>query len=134
MRTKILHWLGLLAAVLLITACFMPWTFHADVNESFTGFYSFKNTYGKPSKFLLVVGVLGFIFVLLPKVWAKRVNLFLAALGMGYAIKTFVLFTGCYNAYCPQRLPGLYIMLISSIVLTLAAVFPNLKVAVKKEN
>jgi hypothetical protein len=134
MATKILHWLGLAAAITLIIACFLPWTFHADVKENFTGFHSFKNTYGSPSKFLLLVGVAGFVFILLPKVWAKRVNLFLAALGMGYAIKTFVLYTGCYYAYCPQKLMGLYIMLISSVVLMLAAIFPNLKVEVKKEN
>ncbi|MBL0146322.1 MAG: hypothetical protein IPP48_11725 [Chitinophagaceae bacterium] len=133
MGTKILHWLGVLAAITLLVSCFLPWAYYADINETFTGFYSYKNNYGKPGKFLMAIAISGLVFTLLPKVWAKRVNLFLAALGLGYAIKTYVLFTSCYNAYCPQKLTGIYVMLIASAVLLISTVFPNLTLGPKKD-
>jgi hypothetical protein len=127
MIPKILHWAGLTACVLLIVACFLPWTFHADINETFTGLYTYKNQYGRPGKLLIQIAVLVFTFMILPKIWAKRINLFLCALGVGYAIKSYVLFASCYNAYCPEKKIGLYLMLISILVMMVATIFPNMK-------
>ena len=65
--------------------------------------------------------------MLLPKIWAKRSNLFICAVGVGYAIKSYVLFTSCYNAYCPEKKIGIYLMLISTIIMLVASAFPHLK-------
>jgi hypothetical protein len=125
---KIIHWLGITAGILLIVSCFLPWGYYADVKETFTGFYSHANIYGKPGKLLVLIAAITVVFMLLPKVWAKRANLFLTALGVGYAIKTYVLFASCYNAYCPQMRPGIYIMLACSAVLLVASVFPQMTI------
>lgn len=133
MTPKILHYSGLAACIALIISCFLPWAYFADINQHFTGLYSYKNEYGRPGKFLIVVAVIVFVFMLLPKVWAKRTNLFICALGVGYAIKSYILFTSCYKAYCPETKPAIFIMLISTIVMLAAAIFPNLKLEEKKE-
>lgn len=130
---KILKWLGLLACVALIVSCFLPWAYYADINESFTGLYTYKKIYGRPGVFMIPIAVLAILFIVLPRVWAKRVNMFLCGLLLGYSIKTYVMFTSCYNAYCPQKLPGIYLMLIATIVMLLAAIFPDFKIR-KKEN
>ncbi len=122
----------MLACILLLVACFMPWTYYADIQQTFTGFYSYRNEYGKPGKFLAFTAVLAFVLMYLPKVWAKRVNLFLCALALGYAVKTYILFTSCYNAYCPEKKPGIFLMLGCSILMLLAAVFPDLKMRDKR--
>jgi len=133
MNSKILHWIGLAACIVLVVSCFMPWAYYADAtivnvsDRTFTGFYSYGNNYGKPGKLLLLISILAFAFMLLPKIWAKRVNLFVCALGVGYAIKSFVLFTSCYNAYCPEKRAGIYLMLFSTIVMMIASAFPHLK-------
>lgn len=62
-----------------------------------------------------------------PKVWAKRANLFICALTLAYAIKTYILFGSCYNNYCPQKLPSLYLMVSTTILMLIASGFPNLK-------
>ena len=124
MFLKILHWAGVAACIALVASCFMPWAYYADIQQTFTGFYSYKNEYGRPGKFLLFVGLITLIFMLLPKVWGKRINLFLTALGVGYAIKTYILFTSCYNAYCPEKKAGIYLMLIASVIMLAAAIFP----------
>lgn len=133
MAPKILHYAGLTACIALITSCFFPWAYFADIGQYFTGLYSYQNQYGRPGKFLILIAVVVFIFMLLPKIWAKRTNLFICAVGVGYAIKSYILFTSCYKAYCPQPKPAIFIMLVSIIVMLVAAVFPNLKLEEKKE-
>jgi predicted neutral ceramidase superfamily lipid hydrolase len=127
MTLKIIKWLGLTACVLLIIACFLPWTYHADIDKIFTGLFSEKNAYGKPGKYLIFVAVTSAILILLQKVWAKRIHLFFAGLTVGYAIKTYVMFTSCYNAYCPDKKISIYLMMVCCIVIFIASVFPDLK-------
>ena len=132
MFVRYLHWIGLAACITLIVSCFLPWVYYADLNQSFTGFYSYKNEYGKPGKFLMIFAAISFLFMLLPKVWAKRANLLICPLTLAYAIKSFILFGSCYNNYCPEKLFGLYLMLACAVVMLVAAVFPNVRVAEKK--
>lgn len=132
MFVKYLHWIGIAACVTLIVSCFLPWVHYADINQTFTGFYSYKNEYGKPGKFLVFFAVLILIFMLLPKIWAKRANLFISALTLAYAIKTVILFGSCYNNYCPEKLFSLYLMAGCTVVMLLASVFPSLELADKK--
>jgi hypothetical protein len=127
MSTKILNIAGLVACVTLIVACFLPWAYYADLQQSFTGFYSYQNQYGKPGKFLSFIGVIAFALMILPKIWAKRANLFVCALCVGYAIKSYILFASCYNAYCPEKRAGIFLMLAATIIMLLASIFPDLK-------
>lgn len=127
-----IKWIGLIACISLFVACFAHWTYHEDLHKFFTGFYSEKNAYGKPGIFLGFFAVLSIIFILLQKVWAKRLHLFLSALFSGYAIKTYILYTSCYNAYCPEKKFGIYLMLASTIIILIASIFP--KMTLKENN
>jgi hypothetical protein len=133
MYSKIIYWAGITACMVLIISCFIPWTYHADVNKAFTGFFSEQNQYGKPGKFLITFGVISMLLIIIPQLWAKRVNLFLTAFTVAYAIKTYILYTSCYNAYCPDKKMGIFIMLFSTLVILLAAVLPNMKAMENKE-
>ena len=130
---RIIYWTGIIACVVLMVACFMPWTYHADLGKKFTGFFSEQNRYGKPGEFLVAFAAAVLIFMLLPKLWAKRTNLFLGALLVAYAVKTYILFTGCYMAYCPERKAGIYLMLVSSVIIFIATAFPNMKLPEEKK-
>jgi len=132
MLVKYLYWLGIAACITLMVSCFLPWSFHADLNQSFTGFYSYDNHYGKPGKVLIFFGLIILLFLKLTKLWAKRANLFIASFTIAYAIKTFILFGSCYNNYCPQKLFGLYLMLGSTVLILIAAIFPYAKIPAKK--
>ena len=137
--SAILYRIGLVACILLIISCFLPWMYYADphiateAQKTFTGFYTYQNQYGRPGKLLVLIAVIVLLLMLLPKIWAKRANLFITALGVGYAIKTYVLFTSCYNAYCPEKKIGLFIMMASMFILLVAAVFPDLKLEKEKK-
>lgn len=135
---RILHYLGLAACLLLAASCFMPWAFYNDpsINDvsqrTFTGFYTFQNYYGKPGKFLCFFAALSLVLKLTPKVWAKRVDLFLCAFGSAYALWGFLKYTGVYSSVIPQAQIGLYLMLSAAVIMLLAAIFPDLKVKVKQ--
>lgn len=124
---------AILAALVLIASCFMPWAFYPDRNESFTGFYSYLNHYGKPGKVFVFFGVLSFIFILIDRVWAKRINLVLAALNIAFLIKTYILFTRCYLDVCPEKRYGIYLLIFSSLLLMITALLPNTKVEESEE-
>jgi hypothetical protein len=126
-------WISLFAFVLLLVACFMPWTYHADVNQDFTGFYSAKNIYGKPAKLLLVFAGITTLCSFVPVLWMKRTALLVGGLNVVYGIKNFLLFGSCYLGYCPEKKAGLFIMLIATILIFLMSFFPDGKVKVKSE-
>lgn len=124
---------GLAACALLVISCFMPWAWYADLNKTFNGFFSEGNNYGKPGKFFVFFAVASMVLIYLDKIWAKRVHLFLSALNIGYLIKTYILFTSCYNTYCPEKRAGLYLLIFSSILIMIVAIFPDIKISSKAE-
>jgi hypothetical protein len=126
--------IGWLACLLLMMSCFIPLTYYADLNKSFTGFYSEQNIYGKPAVFFIFIAVVSALLIYLDKIWAKRTHIFLCALNLGYLIKTYILFASCYNAYCPEKKFGIYLLIFSCILLFIVSLFPNMKLANKKNN
>ena len=125
---KYYKWIGWCASVLLIASCFIPWTYYADLDKNFTGFFSEQNIYGKPAILFIFFAFASALLIYLDKVWAKRTHIFVAALNIGYLIKTYILFTSCYNAYCPEKKFGLYLLVLSSVVLMIVSIFPDMKV------
>ncbi|MES1159401.1 MAG: hypothetical protein ABUM51_01470 [Bacteroidota bacterium] len=121
------QWIGIAAALLLIGACFLPWAYFPDLQKDFTGFFSEKNTYGRPGKVFVFLSALAIIFFLIPKIWAKRANIFVGALTIAFGIKCFLLFTACYKGICPDKKIGIFLVLIASATMTLAAVLPDIK-------
>jgi len=119
---KYTKWIGIAASVVLIFICFLPWTYHADIHKTFTGFFSEKNMYGRPGKYFVFFGLLSLLFFLVERVWAKRAQLFLSGIIVAYAIKTYILFTSCYNAYCPDKKPAIYVLLICSVVILVVSI------------
>jgi len=130
---KYYKWFGWLACVLLIASCFMPWTYYADLNKNFTGFFSEQNMYGKPAMFFIFMAAVSAVLIYLDKIWAKRTHIFLGALTIGYLIKTYILFTSCYNAYCPEKKFGLYLLIVSTVLLMIVSIFPDMKLVNNKD-
>ena len=128
-------WISIAACVLLIITCFIPWTYHADVDKNFTGFFSQNDAYGRPGRYFIFFATLCILLILRRKVWSQRFLLFVAGVMVAYAIKTYILYTSCYNAYCPEKLPGIYLMLGLNLLIFTLGLFPDIKVdgAVKQK-
>lgn len=138
MFARILQGIGAIACLSLIISCFLPWAYLADNNipleaeRTFTGFFSYQNYYGKPGILLVPLALVVMIFMFTPKLWAKRINLFASALIVAFAISKYTQFSSCYNAYCPEKKGGIFLMLFSSFVILIVSIFPRVKVDEKK--
>lgn len=122
---------GYLSCALLIISSFLPWAYYPDLHKTFNGFFSENNNYGKPGIFFTFFALVGMLLIYIDKIWAKRTMIFVSALTLGYMIKTFILFTSCYNTICPDKRIGIYLLVVSCIVMMVVALFPDMKVQTK---
>jgi hypothetical protein len=125
LMTRYSKWISLLAFALLVSACYLPWAYYADVDKHFNGFFSEKNIYGKPYKLLFFFAGFTTLSAFIRNSWLKRAALLVGGLNVAYAIKNFLLFGSCYRGYCPEKEIGLYLMLISSVVIFVMSFLPE---------
>ncbi|PWT71610.1 MAG: hypothetical protein C5B59_17725 [Bacteroidetes bacterium] len=123
--------IGLVAAIALIVACFMPWAYYPDIDKTFTGFFSQNNQYGRPGRFFVVLAIIYIVLLFIQKIWAKRLNQFIGILIFAYSIKTYYTFVACYRGICPEKKFGLILVMMAAIVMLAAAVVPYLKLKSK---
>jgi hypothetical protein len=126
-------WVGIIAAVFLTIAGFTSWAYYPDIHQTFTGFFSQENAYGKPGAVLIFFSVISVTLFITPKIWAKRFNMLVASLALAYCIKCYVLFTSCYRGICPDKKIGIFLIIIASALMMIAALLPDLKLKEKKE-
>lgn len=131
---KYSQWIGIFALGILVASCFLPWTYHPDLNKTFTGFFSENNLYGKPGKVFIFLSLIAVVCFVLPRVWAKRINFFVCAVIVAYAFRSFIIYSGCYRGICPEKRGGLWLMLIAAILTLLMAVVPDIKLINKKNS
>src|ERR1700730_16364890 len=125
---KYSQWIGIAAALLLVAACYMPWAYFPDLGKEFTGFFSEQNRYGRPGRLLTFFSMTMTLLFLIPKVWAKRINLLVAAITIAFAIRSFMLFTACYRGICLEKRRGVFLVLLAAAITWAAALLPDLAV------
>lgn len=128
---KYSQWIGLAAAVLVIIACYLPWIEIASLSKTLTGMDTAGTNFGKPGKLHIIFCVLASVLFLLPLVWAKRINWLFCALGLAWAVRNFLIYARCEMATCPERQYGLYLVLLGSVIMLLAALFPDMQIVEK---
>lgn len=126
-----MKWIGLLAALALITACFFPWVFIESKNIIVSGIESTGTNFGRPAYFHFLLAVFYIVFNFIPTVWAKRWNLLVVALNIAWAVRNYLLISTCAAGDCPEKRPALFIVLISSLVMLIAALFPKVELEEK---
>ncbi len=129
---RILKWLGLAAALVLVFSCFLPWVYIESREITVTGIDSTGTNFGKPGYLHFVMAGIFILFVLIPRIWAKRANLLVTALNIGWALRNFFIITACEGGECPVKKAGLFLALGCSILMLLAALFPDMKVPEEK--
>lgn len=122
---RYIFWLGLAAVLLLALACTMPWVLIPSKQLIISGIDAEGTRYGKPGYLHLLLGTFYLIFTLVPAVWAKRANLLVVAFNMAWTIRNFLILSLCRGGECPQRLAGMYLLLLASILMLVAALFPK---------
>jgi len=123
---RYMKWIGLAAVILLIVSCFLPWVIIASKNIVVSGVDSTGTNFGKPGYTHFVLTFFFAIFHFVPRLWAKRVNLLIVALNIAWAIRNYFIISMCREGECPEKQTGLWLVLLASILMLIAALFPDI--------
>ncbi len=124
---RYMKWIGLAAAALLVFSCFIPWVVIESRQITVSGIDARGTNYGKPGYFHFVLTAFFLIFHLIPRVWAKRANLPVVALNLGWAIRNFLFIAACHGGECPVKKSGIWLLLLASLLMLVSALFPDMK-------
>ena len=129
---RYMKWVGLFAVILLIVSCFLPWVIIPSKNIVVSGIDSTGTNFGKPGYTHFVLSFFFIIFHFIPRLWAKRSNLLVVALNIAWAIRNYFIISMCREGDCPEKQIGLWLVLLASILILIAALFPDIKL--REEN
>jgi hypothetical protein len=121
-----MKWIGLAAAITLVIACFMIWITLPSKNITITGIDAGGTNVGKPGYFHFICTFFFLVFLLVPRIWAKRANLFVAPINFAWAVRSFFIVTGCRAGECPEKHVAVYLILIASALMLASALFADL--------
>ncbi len=128
---KILHYVAIFAALALIATCFIPWVHYNNIDVTFNGFnvkrFATGVYYGRAGIIITVLASISLLFILIPSIVAKRINMFLCALLVAYTLRTYVIFTGSLFDGEVTKLAGIYLIVLLSFVMVICSVLPYLK-------
>ena len=122
-----MKWIGIAAAIVLCISCFQPWVFIETKKLTLTGMDTTGTNYGKPGLLMLILTFLFIVFSLIPAVWSKRANMVVTALNVAWCIRNYFMVSTCSGGECPEKRLALYLVLASSIIMLIAALFPDVR-------
>lgn len=131
---RYMKWIGLVAVILLIVSCFIPWVIIESKNITVSGVDSTGTNFGKPGYLHFILGFFFIILHFISKIWAKRSNLLVVALNISWAIRNYFVISACRDGDCPLKQTGLYLVLLASFLMLLSALFPDIKLEEEKMN
>lgn len=117
--------IGAIAAVLVIVACFITWVTIPDTSISISGFATEGTRYGKPGLMNVIMSTIAFFLFLIPRIWAKRSNLFFCGFNMAWAFRNFIMVSTCHAGDCPNRHFGLWLYMFAAALQLIMALLPN---------
>ena len=114
-------WLGTVAAIALVIACFFPWVTIESKHIVISGVSAEGTNYGKPGYFHLMIVAVYLVLLFINRKWSKQINLFVSALNVGWSIRNFFIITACQMGECPQKHMAIYLLIFFSILMLAGA-------------
>jgi hypothetical protein len=130
---KYSHYIGVLLVVGFCIVAYMPWIYIPSLQVYVRGMDSGGTIFGKPALMNLFCCALSLLFFLVPKVWAKRANIFSTSVNLAWAFKNFILLNICRGGECPERHAGLYLMMILAIGIFVMGLLPDIKIPINNK-
>jgi len=129
---KYSKWIGILAVAVLIVASFQPWVYVVSKDLTITGLHTEGTNFGRPALLNIIMSCIAAVFFMVPRLMAKRANIFFCAFNLAWAFRNFLLISMCRGGECPQKQTGIYMLLIAAVIIMLAALFPDIKLKEEK--
>jgi hypothetical protein len=126
-----MKWFSIAAAITLIISCFMTWVIVPGKQIFISGVDAGGTAFGKPGYLNLLLSALYIVLTLVPKLWAKRVNIFIGTINLAWTFRNYLLLSRCEAGECPEKQTAIYIFLVAGIAMFLGALLtaPGKKLA-----
>lgn len=118
-----MRWVTIVFALIVIASCFFPWVVIPAKNIVVTGVDARGTSFGKPGYMHLLLSGLTVLLLLLKKMVAQRISIFLTAFNAAWSVRNFIVISACYGGICPEKQTALYLLLLSSFALVIANLF-----------
>lgn len=126
---KYSKWIGLLAVIAVVIVCYQPWIYVSSAQLTIGGMFSSgKHNFGKPGLMNIFCSVGSAVLFLLPPIWAKRTNIFFCGFNIAWAIRNYILLSRCYSGECPEKMAGLYMLVVASAVMLAMSFVPEVTI------
>jgi uncharacterized membrane protein YesL len=125
--------IGIIATIALMADCFLPWIYIASKQITVSGFIAIGTTYGKPGLLSFIMCVIMLVMFAVPAIWAKRTNVFIAALNFAWSIRNYLTLSFCMAGECPEKKMGLFILVGLSAIILVMALLPKMDVGKKEQ-
>jgi hypothetical protein len=125
--------IGFLAIIMAILVCFMPWVIIESKAITITGFKAEGTRFGRPGMFIVYMGIIAAVLFLIPKIWAKRINVFLTAMVFAWAVRNYLILTTCNGGECPKKQIGLFLLLAFSAITMVMSFLPKIDLSKQRQ-
>ncbi len=125
--------LSILSVIGVVAACFLPWASINSLQITINGLQTEGTGFGKPGYLHISFVILFAITFFIRSVGAKRIGLIFVGLNFAWAIRNFIVIGSCEAGECPEKLSGLYMLLIFSITLLISGLFPDITLKQEKK-
>ena len=105
----------------------MPWMTIESKGITITGVDTSGTSFGKPAYFHFFWIGLFLIFFLINRVWSRRAAMAFSAFNLAWAFRNFMLLPACQLGDCPLRRMGLYVLLVTAVLLFVAGLLAPVK-------
>jgi hypothetical protein len=120
--------IGVIAAFAVIAACYFPWTYIESKHLVISGMAAPDTNFGRPGLMNVMVSAISIFLFAVPRIWAKRTNLFTTIFNLAWSIRNFILLASCLMGECPVKKPALYLLVFFSFIMVVMALLPKLAV------
>jgi hypothetical protein len=125
--------IGVIAALIVITLCFFPWSYIASKDVVVSGLNAEGTRFGRPGLMNIIMSSIAIILFLIPRVWAKRFNTFITVFNFAWSIRNYIIISYCFMGECPEKKTSLYLLVTISFIVLVMALLPKLKLQPKAE-
>lgn len=124
--------IGIVLALALTGICFIPWSYIPSIQTTLTGMSTGATQFGRPGVLTIVFSLTSAVLFLVPRIWSKRLNVIVAAIGLSWAVRNYLLLSACLMGECPEKKAGLYLLLLLTSGVMLMSLIPKLAVSDKQ--
>lgn len=123
---KYSQYIGIAVAGIIIWLCFQTWVIIPQKQILVSGLETAGTRFGRPGMLHIWFSGISVLLFILPYIWAKRFNVFFTAVNLAWAIRNFIIISGCFMGECPEKQLAIYLLPVAAGLLFLMALLPKI--------